>query len=72
MSAILSITLSAVLYHVKYGNNEAHSLGANIIAECLLVELAEGLSVASDSECWLCILQQTVKILKEKFSEGHK
>jgi len=33
---------------------------------------AEGVRVVSDSECWLCLLQQTLKFLQGKFSEGYK
>jgi len=33
---------------------------------------AEGVRVVSDSECRLCLLQQRVKILQEKFSEKLK
>jgi len=33
---------------------------------------AEGVRVVSDRECWLCLLQQRVKILQEKFSEKLK
>jgi hypothetical protein len=33
---------------------------------------AEVVRVVSDSECWLCLLQQVVKILQGKFSEVFK
>jgi len=47
-------------------------LGANYIVEWVLVEQQWGWGLCVTVKGWLYLLQQTVKIMHAKFSEGNK